>query len=94
MALDARPASLSMETDSEKHPPLERPHGKSTLVTGGASGSTDNAPQGERATPGTCECEFLENDECFECPNKCGAKITRIRKNGEVLTIGKVCESQ
>jgi len=43
--------------------------------------------------PGIGVLEHLENSECFECPNKCGAEIIRVRVNGSMLTVGKACRS-
>ncbi len=46
----------------------------------------------ERKVPKINDFEFLENGNCFECANKCGAEISKIKINDKILTIGKSCK--
>ena len=54
---------------------------------------TDRCAHNRRVAPETDDVEHLEDGECFECPNRCGAAIVRVRINGKKVTIGKACES-
>lgn len=36
-----------------------------------------------RAAPQIDEFIFIEDDKCYECTNRCGAAVIRIKRNGE-----------
>ncbi|MFK7780046.1 MAG: acyl-CoA dehydratase activase [Candidatus Gracilibacteria bacterium] len=45
-----------------------------------------------RSIPKIENFKFIENSECFNCSNKCGAKITKVEINNKNITIGKTCQ--
>lgn len=47
-----------------------------------------------RKVPQIKKFKFLESKECFECVNKCGAKITVVNINNQELTIGRSCQNE
>ncbi len=78
----------------------EEKEGESTQSRQGTMGAVGSAPvcmdketHNQRATPQISDVEYLESGECFECPNRCGAAIVRVRIDGKKVTIGKACES-
>ncbi|VVB79485.1 BadF/BadG/BcrA/BcrD ATPase family protein [uncultured archaeon] len=45
-----------------------------------------------RDVPKINKFEVLENKNCFECNNKCGAEVMKVKINKKILTFGKRCQ--
>lgn len=45
-----------------------------------------------RKVPQITDFEFLESKECHACANDCGAKVSVVKVNGKILTVGKSCQ--
>ncbi|MCX6807231.1 MAG: 2-hydroxyglutaryl-CoA dehydratase, partial [Patescibacteria group bacterium] len=72
---------------------VPRPYNKVIGAIGVANLCISRKINNPRLAPQITDFEFLESGECYACPNKCGAKITKIRINGEILTLGKSCQN-
>jgi predicted CoA-substrate-specific enzyme activase len=72
---------------------IPKPHNKIIGAIGAAILCQNNNVQNHRNMPKIKDFEFIESKQCYECKNKCGVNITRIKVNGKILTIGKSCQN-
>lgn len=68
------------------------PHNKVIGAIGAAIACANLNLNNARTIPQINNFEFLESGECYQCPNKCGAKINKVKINNKILTIGKSCQ--
>lgn len=71
---------------------VPEPHNKVIGAIGAAILCANKKLMNERKIPQIKDFEFLESGECFKCSNKCGARITTLKVNNQILTIGKSCQ--
>lgn len=71
---------------------VPHPHNKVMGAIGAAMICKSQNINNKREIPQINDFEFLESTECFACPNRCGANITKIKVNGDILTIGRPCQ--
>jgi activator of 2-hydroxyglutaryl-CoA dehydratase len=76
----------------EKQFVIPKPYNKIMGAIGAALVGIKKNINNQRPVPVIADFEFLDNKECHECANKCGAKVTSIRINNKVYTLGKTCQ--
>jgi predicted CoA-substrate-specific enzyme activase len=76
----------------EKQFIIPKPYNKIMGAIGAAVIGVKKNISNPRAVPAITDFEFLDNKECKECSNKCGAKVTSIRINNKIYTLGKICQ--
>jgi len=81
--------------DSFIHHPSEfivpTPYNKILGAAGAAFMLQKQKIRNPRAVPKIKNFEYKESGECYQCPNKCGAKITTIQINNQLVTLGRSC---
>jgi predicted CoA-substrate-specific enzyme activase len=59
---------------------------------GAAILAKNNQINNPRKLPQIKDFKFLKSEECYQCRNRCGANISKVKINGQVLTLGKICQ--
>ncbi|MBN1618073.1 2-hydroxyglutaryl-CoA dehydratase [Candidatus Dojkabacteria bacterium] len=72
---------------------VPKPYNKVIGAIGAAIICKNKNINNNRTLPRLSKFEFIESGECYECPNRCGANITKIKVDNKILTIGKSCQS-
>lgn len=76
----------------EKQFIVPSPHKKIMGAIGAALFGIKKGINRSRPIPEISEFEFLDSKECMECSNKCGTKVTSIKVNNKIFTLGKTCQ--